>query len=119
LKKKIIPFYIYTILIILSVVLDINNSDNQINDIYIFEIRLDIIAHFMIFFVWVIFLKFTYSLSIFKLKKLVLISIIIGFLFAFFAELIQYYLPYRAFNINDMIGNFLGIFFGSLIFLKK
>ncbi len=36
-------------------------------------------------------------------------------LFAAATEWIQYYLPYRAFNINDLISNCLGIILGLIL----
>jgi VanZ family protein len=35
--------------------------------------------------------------------------LIIGVLFAFAMEAVQYFLPYRAFNINDLLANGLGV----------
>ena len=43
--------------------------------------------------------------------------IIIGILFAIITEAIQLFLPYRTFNINDLISNTLGIILGFPIIL--
>ncbi|RLD50386.1 MAG: hypothetical protein DRJ05_19680, partial [Bacteroidetes bacterium] len=53
----------------------------------------------------------------FQTLNIVLISLI----FAFSLEGIQYFLPYRAFNINDMVANGIGVILGLIIYtvLKK
>jgi glycopeptide antibiotics resistance protein len=38
-----------------------------------------------------------------------------GILFAFVMEAIQYVLPYRAFNINDLLANGLGVVLGFVL----
>ena len=40
-----------------------------------------------------------------------------GLLFAVFTEVVQYPLPYRAFNINDLMANGIGVGMGYLIIL--
>ena len=42
-----------------------------------------------------------------------------GLLLAVFAEGIQYFLPYRAFNIMDVYFNLFGVVLGSVVFLWK
>jgi VanZ family protein len=41
----------------------------------------------------------------------------VAFLFVSFLEVIQYFLPYRAYNINDMLANWLGILLSYMLFL--
>jgi glycopeptide antibiotics resistance protein len=44
--------------------------------------------------------------------------LLLGFLFAAGSEALQYLLPYRAYNVNDLLANMLGILVGfSLLFL--
>lgn len=47
------------------------------------------------------------------------IILISGLLFAALCEGIQYFLPYRAFNINDLAANFLGVILGSVALIPK
>jgi glycopeptide antibiotics resistance protein len=50
-------------------------------------------------------------------KPVIFLSVILGCLFAAFAEYIQYLLPYRAFNINDLLGNVFGILTGLILLI--
>jgi len=43
----------------------------------------------------------------------------LGLVFATIAEFIHFFLPYRSFNINDLIGNVAGIILGWGIFLIR
>ncbi len=47
--------------------------------------------------------------------------IIISLIFSFSLEGVQYFLPYRAFNINDLVANGVGVILGLIIYaiLKK
>ena len=44
----------------------------------------------------------------------VLPAILLGILLALSAEGVQYFLPYRAFNVNDMISNLIGMGVGGV-----
>lgn len=118
-KNHSILFYIYTLFIILLVILPINgsNPDSPLNNIYIVSIRLDYLLHCAIFIPWV-FLLWKKSGAIFwKNKGNIIFYLLVGILFATAAEAIQYVLPYRAFNINDLLANGLGVVMGFLIVL--
>jgi glycopeptide antibiotics resistance protein len=43
--------------------------------------------------------------------------LLFGILFAVFVEGIQYILPYRAFNVNDLVANIIGVVIGGIIIL--
>ena len=58
------------------------------------------------------------NVSFYKNTLKATLLIIIGLLFAFGLEFIQYYLPYRAFNINDLIANGIGIAIGTIFFIR-
>jgi len=105
-------FYLYTLLIVLASVLPINNTGDSINHIFVISIRLDYLLHCIIFIPWVILwsLYVPFSFTGIKVKL-----IMIGFVFALANEAIQYFLPYRTFNINDIIANELGVIFGFIL----
>lgn len=42
-------------------------------------------------------------------------ALLLALLIAFTTETVQYYLPYRGFDINDMVANFLGVSLGWLV----
>ena len=111
-------FGIYTTVMILLCVLPINSSGSTLNNIYLINIRLDYLAHFILFIPWMFLLKKYSKISFNKNIVKTTLLIIIGLLFAFGLELVQYYLPYRAFNINDLIANGIGIGMGVIFFIK-
>ncbi len=111
-------FGICTTVIILLCVLPINSSGSSLNNVYLISIRLDYLAHFILFIPWMFLLKKYSKMSFNKNIVKTTLLIIIGLLFAFSSELIQYYLPYRAFNINDLIANGIGIGIGAIFFIR-
>jgi glycopeptide antibiotics resistance protein len=44
--------------------------------------------------------------------------LVVGVLFALSTEAIQYLLPYRAFNINDLLANGFGVILGFVFFIS-
>ena len=113
-----ILFIAYTILLLLLAILPINSSGSSINHTYIISIRLDYILHFGIFLSWMLLLWKMVGVSFWSNFQQSLFYIILGLLFAFTNETIQYFLPYRAFNINDLLANGLGVMLGAVLFLK-
>jgi VanZ family protein len=108
---------IYTVGILLLVILPINGKDQvfgHLNDTYIINIRLDYISHFLLFIPWVtiVYLTFGKESAFLNFDTYTLISLLT---FAAFAEFIQYYLPYRTFNINDLLANVFGVLLGTLL----
>ena len=82
------------------------NSSAQLNHIKIVSFRADYITHAIIFIPWAFFS------SIGKVSRIYWLAI--GLLFAVCTEGIQYLLPYRAYNINDLIANAIGIIVGYI-----
>ena len=52
-----------------------------------------------------------------NLKQGTLNIILISLIFAFSLEGVQYFLPYRAFNINDLVANGVGVALGCLMII--
>lgn len=109
-------FYIYTIAIILLCTLPINSPGSESNDFFSINIRFDYLAHFILFIAWMfLWRKFTKSNFKEEMSRSPFLMIP-ALLFAFGSELIQYFLPYRTFNVNDLIANSLGVG-GGVVFL--
>jgi glycopeptide antibiotics resistance protein len=105
-KNNIRPlFAVYVIAILLLSILPLN-SGGSLNSINIVTFRGDYFFHALIFIPWMIF----HPVSTLKIH----FWLLIGLLFATSTEAIQYALPYRAFNINDMIANAIGILLGAV-----
>ena len=103
-------FWLYFTAILLLIVLPINNSDTlNLNHIMILEIRGDYLVHALIFIPWAFFML--------PMQQKAWSWSLLGLLFSTGTELLQYLLPYRRFNINDLISNSLGILLGLVIFL--
>jgi glycopeptide antibiotics resistance protein len=73
----------------------------------ILEIRGDYLVHAMIFIPWAFFML--------PMQQKAWSWSLLGLLFSTGTELLQYLLPYRRFNINDLISNSLGILIGMLV----
>ena len=101
-RKKL--FYTYLLVLVLLAVLPINGTDSSLNNNYIFKIRLDHFAHFTVLLPYFFLLNKRVAFDV-----ITLVLLIWALLFASFTELIQYVIPYRAFNINDLISNWTGI----------
>jgi len=94
--------------IILLVTLPLNSS-SELNNISILQLRGDYFFHIVMFLPWAFFRSAT------QFKPFIWFSF--GLLFAIGTESLQYFLPYRTFNINDLLANAMGVVFGAGIFL--
>ncbi len=101
-------FWGYFGFIILLVVLPLNSA-GELNDVNIVSFRGDYFFHAVVFLPWAFF-KVPFRFHAFTWFCL-------GLLFAAATEGIQFFLSYRAFNINDVIANMAGILIGTFLFL--
>ena len=114
-KKSRIIFWCYFFFLILIAILPVNNvSSGTLNCVFIVRVRLDYLLHSLLFIPWI----FLYTVT-FRREKISdkLIMVIAGLLMAFATEGVQYFLTYRAYNINDLLANFLGVLLGSFALL--
>ena len=99
-------FWGYITFILLMAVIPLNGlNSHALNNVYILEIRLDHLLHGILFLPW-----FFISIQIFR--QPVWVAVVAGIGLAVSAEGVQYFLPYRAFNVNDMISNVIGMMLG-------
>lgn len=93
-------FRIYAITIILLAILPLNSS-GSLNNITILRFRGDYFLHALMFLPWAFFRpSFRFSNGTWLL---------LGLLFAAGSEALQYLLPYRAYNVNDLAANVIGV----------
>ncbi|MDY0104974.1 MAG: VanZ family protein [Lentimicrobium sp.] len=85
--------------------LPLNTSDN-LNNITILQLRGDYFLHILLFMPWAFFRQAC------KIKTLP--WLLLGLLFAAGTEGLQYFLPWRAFNVNDLLANGLGVLLSLL-----
>ncbi len=108
-------FVAYTLLLFLVSVLPINSSGAAINHTFVVSIRLDYLLHCIIFIPWVFLLQRNHPFNFRSNLIKTLGWLVIGVLFALTMEAVQYFLPYRAFNINDLLANGLGVVLGFVL----
>jgi len=104
-------FYLYSVILLLLSVLPINSTGTAINHIFVVNIRLDYLLHCLVY------IPMVYLTWIDKEINSTLTGkafgwLVVLLLFAAATEGLQYFLPYRAFNINDLLANCLGILVG-------
>jgi len=101
-------FMVYVVSIFVLNVMYIGDSD-VLNNTFIISFRADHILHALVFIPWAFFCI--------RLKKNLLPWFVWGILYAIGAESIQYLLPYRSFNISDMLSNMIGVVVGFVVFV--
>lgn len=113
LKKLIFVFYIIFVFCIMIIPFN-KTALSEMNNVYVLNFRLDYLLHTVIFLPWVFLCQISFAKNI-KYSKIIILSS--GLLLALFAEYIHHYIPYRAFNINDMLFNALGVILGTFTWL--
>jgi len=104
--KKIVLF-VYLVFMLLLVMLPLNDAKSSFLSVsYVVKIRMDYLVHVFLFLPFLLLIKLAYPISNFFW------ILAIGIIFAGFCEGIQYLLPYRSFNVNDLIANGVGIILG-------
>jgi glycopeptide antibiotics resistance protein len=109
-RQYLLPLYVFSVLLL--VLLPVNDADSFINHSYVINLRADYVFHLLMFLPWMFFLMVKNYTGNFSWMAL-------GVIFAAAAEFLQYFVPYRAFNINDLIANIAGILAGGLLYVAK
>ncbi len=99
-------FFIYISTIFLLVVLPLNSA-GELNHTTVLKFRGDYFFHALMFLPWCFFRE-VYKSSFTRWFSC-------GIFFAVLAEGIQYFLPYRAFNVNDIVANLAGVGISALL----
>lgn len=127
-------FYTYLLTILALIALPLNTS-SELNNITILQLRGDYFLHILLFMPWAFFhnaaakslrLRICYwplALSFWSAAKPTAKSqqpswLLLGLFFAAGTEGLQYFLPWRAFNVNDLLANGLGILVGFALVLR-
>ncbi|MBE0664172.1 MAG: VanZ family protein [Bacteroidales bacterium] len=96
-------FATYLLTVVLLMVLPLNSG--EINNTFILHLRGDYLLHAILFLPWA-FLRYS-------TKQSLISWFFRGILLAAASEGIQYLLPYRAYNVNDLLANLIGIFLST------
>lgn len=102
--------------IVVLAIVAINSHDSSLNNIYILSLRLDYLVHFAIYIIWMWLAWKSYTISFRRDAVRALLWLLGGLVFANLSELIQIFVPYRAFNRFDLLANVIGVIIGSLYF---
>jgi len=108
---------LYSLAIIAATFISLNPEKTNLNDTFILTLRLDYLIHFSIFIAWMFLTRLAWKPSFRTNFPHAIKWLLIGIALATLTEAVQYYIPWRAFNINDLLANILGILTGSLFFL--
>ncbi len=109
-KKSKFIFFSYIFALLVLSVIPFSKSKHIHLPMLKMEFRADYLIHFFLYLPFARLFHMAYT-------KRLNIKILSGILFAFITEFIQYYLPYRTFNINDLLANILGVFAGLVVFI--
>jgi glycopeptide antibiotics resistance protein len=104
----------YVLIIMVLSVADVN-SNKQVNlsSTWVLSIRSDYLLHALLFVPWMVLVRWRW-----KEKKgawFFMKALGAGLLLAVISEGVQYWLPYRAFNLVDLGANWVGVVLGGIV----
>jgi VanZ family protein len=108
-NKYKLAFWFFTTLVFFQSLLPINNAGGYLNKKHLFSLRLDYWVHFILFLILMFLLKMAYFNNKPLTSSKTILLILMGLFFAFTSELLQLVIPYRAFNIKDLVANIAGV----------
>jgi glycopeptide antibiotics resistance protein len=99
-------------ILFIGATLPINGTDSALNNNYLLNIRWDYLLHALIYIP-------LYPLMLLNKRnrtksKINPILFTLSIIIAISLEAIQYIIPWRAFNVNDMVGNVVGVGVGMV-----
>ncbi len=106
----------YFVLLFSLALLPLNGKDSSINKTYIHtlgDLRLDYFLHGMLLVPWMSFRVLYPHLE----KENAVVWLLTGLLLAISLEGVQYFLPYRTYNVKDLTANVIGLLMGIPLWL--
>ncbi len=100
--------FVYLVVVLVVTIIPTGSSGKSLNNITVLSLRADYLIHALIFLPLVPLWKVTFP------RHRLWWVMLIGFVIAALAEISHYYLPYRAYNVNDLLFNMLGVLLGGL-----
>ena len=101
---------VYIIILFVVAVVPLNSGSIVLNNNYTMHIRWDYLLHVIVYLPMPFLMGFSQKKRELLWIRVIVISLLITALF----EAVQLVVPYRAFNINDMLANALGVLIGLL-----
>ena len=102
--------WLYLLVLLLGSVLPLNSGSSSLNNTYVVEVRSDYLIHLLV-------MLPLPSLLVLRLRnsKWIWVQVIIlSLLIVVFCEGVQLLIPYRTFNINDLLANGAGALIGLI-----
>jgi glycopeptide antibiotics resistance protein len=100
---------LYLVFLVVMVVVPLGELNTTLSDTFVFELRLDYLVHALVFVPVVVLWKLGFpGHSLWKIAG-------VGMVLAVGLEGVQYFLPYRSWNVNDAVGNVIGVGIGFLV----
>ena len=111
-------FWMYIILVITVHIVPI--SDNVApDDYYYISMRPDQIIHFFMFSPFCFLIWAWQQVNFYEDVFFCLAVLFIGVIFSFVLEFLHLFIPYRSFELGDLVANVLGALAGSIAFLIR
>lgn len=107
----------YLVGLVLLMVIPIGNGsgvDAKMNNIFIVGYRGDYILHCMVYLPWMFVGRILY-----RSKLHAVLWCVIGLIAVSALEYIQMLLPYRGFNINDLVAGIIGVLFSCVVMFSS
>jgi hypothetical protein len=99
---------LYLVFLVVMVVVPLGGLNTTLSDTFVFELRLDYLVHALVFVPVVVLWKLGFpGQSLWKIVG-------VGMVLAVGLEGVQYFLPYRSWNVNDAVGNVVGVVLGGV-----
>lgn len=99
----------YLAFLVMIVVVPLGGLNTTLMDTSLFQLRLDYLVHAVVFAPLVVLWRLSFT------RHPLWLIILTGLALAVGLEGIQYLLPYRAWNVNDALGNAVGVVMGCAL----
>lgn len=100
---------LYLLALLVMVTVPLEGVNTTMSDTFVFELRLDYLVHVVAFAPLVVLWRLGFP------GHSVWMIMVAGVVLAVGLEGVQYLLPYRSWNVNDAVGNMIGVGIGCLV----
>jgi glycopeptide antibiotics resistance protein len=109
LMKYRVLLFLYLAFLVVMVVVPLGGLNTTLSDTFLFQLRLDYLVHAVVFAPLVVLWRLSFT------RHPLWLIILTGLALAAGLEGIQFLLPYRSWNVNDALGNAVGVVMGCVL----